>query len=360
MKSQKCCVHCPGKLITSESESHACCQPRYVSGNLRISSLDKNVSDGCRGRDVEGDPPQPLPENRSACYDQFAIAKKLHAENLEHQPLPDRVDDSVFKNVESQESRRDAVASSKCCRHCKHEMEDHSTSLAKRYGPVLGCKKPKTKMDLAICWETPLNPVYEPSRPTHIDGSEGGLAPAIFTLVQHGTSSGTSRCDKSCKCGRRHCKLQGDSNRSRNENKKADNKSSRCCCDCLCKSLNAMKVSKQVQVEERPTAGHFRKCVACKSRTRNTREDPRLIKSAVGLALGTEKPGTGHQRGESKATISKPKSPSTRKSFCIDTLTPPFSVANGCRDAGFPEHWRLMSVYQQSYRNPYRRRVYRC
>ncbi|XP_043518504.1 uncharacterized protein LOC122533142 [Frieseomelitta varia] len=360
MKTQKCCAHCPGKLIASESESHACCQPRYVSGNLRISSLNKNVSDGTRKRDVKEDLPEPLPENRLACYDQFAVAKKLHAENLEHQPLPDRVDDSVFKNVKPQE-RCDAVPSRKYCRYCEHEVEDRSTSLAKRYGPVLGCKKPKTKMDLAICWETPLNPVYEPSRPTHIDGSEGGLAPAIFTLVQHGSSSrlvhsGTSRSDKGCKCCRCHCKLQEDSNYSRNKN----NKSTKCCCDCLCKGLNEMKVSKKVQVEERPTAGHFRKCVACKSQTRNTREDPRLIKSAVGLALGTEKPGRGYQRGESKATISKSKSSFTRKSFCIDTLTPPFSVVNGCRDADFPEHWRLMSVYQQSYKNPYRRKVYRC
>ncbi|KAK1119111.1 hypothetical protein K0M31_013611 [Melipona bicolor] len=356
MKTQKCCAHCPGKLITSESESHACCQPRYVSGNLRISSLNKNVSDDSRERDVKEDLPEPLPENRLACYDQFAIAKKLHAENLEHQPLPDRVDDSVFKNVKPQE-RSDAIPSKE---YCEHEVKDRSTSLGKRYGPILGCKEPKTKMDLAICWETPLNPVYEPFRPTHIDGSEGGLAPAIFTLVQHGSSSrlvhsGTSRNNKSCKCCPCHCKLQKDSN-SRNEN----NKSTKCCCDCLCKDLNKMKVSKKVQVEERPTAGHFRKCVVCKSQTRNTREDPRLIKSAVGLALGTEKPGRAHQKTESKATISKPKSPFTGKSFCIDTLTPPFSVVNGCREADFPEHWRLMSVYQQSYRNPYRRRVYRC
>lgn len=40
-------------------------------------------------------------------------------------------------------------------------------------------------MDLAICWETPIDPVYEPRKPTHIDGSEGGLAPAIFAMIEH-------------------------------------------------------------------------------------------------------------------------------------------------------------------------------
>ena len=40
-------------------------------------------------------------------------------------------------------------------------------------------------MDLAICWETPIDPEYEPRRSLHIDGSDGGPAPAIFTLVQH-------------------------------------------------------------------------------------------------------------------------------------------------------------------------------
>lgn len=40
-------------------------------------------------------------------------------------------------------------------------------------------------MDLAICWETPVDPIYEPRRATHIDGSDGGPAPAVFALVSH-------------------------------------------------------------------------------------------------------------------------------------------------------------------------------
>lgn len=118
----------------------------------------------------------------ASCYDKFALAKRLHAENLQHQPLPDRVDDSVFKRGER-------------CRSCLAKWERDAKyrkgAVIPRkeqdytFGPALGCKKPKTRMDLAICWETPIDSVYEPRKPTHIDGSEGGLAPAIFALIQH-------------------------------------------------------------------------------------------------------------------------------------------------------------------------------
>ena len=47
-------------------------------------------------------------------------------------------------------------------------------------------------MDLAICWETPIDPQYEPQKSIHIDGTDGGPAPSIFTLVP---SSDTSKID---------------------------------------------------------------------------------------------------------------------------------------------------------------------
>ncbi|OAD60598.1 hypothetical protein WN48_05115 [Eufriesea mexicana] len=359
MKTQKCCVHCPGKLVPPGSnESHECCQPRYISGNLRISSLNKHIPDCSRKRDVKESLVEPLPENRLSCYDHFATAKKLHAENLMHQPLPDKVADCVFKNVKPGEIPNEHL-SEKCC---KQEVEGHSMKLNKRYGPVLGCKAPKTKIDLAICWETPINPVYEPPRPTHIDGTEGGLAPAIFTLVQHNSNSRASVCSETAKnknesLSQRNqkCKSQEDLNYSGNENKKNDNKNMKSR-DCPCNKLNGVDISSKNQGQEQSRRS-FRKCVACE--TKNTKDDPRLIRSAVGLALGTEKTING-QRDGSKSTIPRPKTPFARKSFCIDTLTPPFSITNGCRNIDFPEHWRLMSVYQQSYRNPYRRRIYRC
>jgi len=81
-------------------------------------------------------------------------------------------------------------------------------------------------MDLAICWETPLDPVYEPRKPTHIDGSEGGTAPAIFAMIQHTPAPKNrellSRREKS-KCG---CARQAEAEK--------DSSGNRCCCDRSC------------------------------------------------------------------------------------------------------------------------------
>ena len=66
---------------------------------------------------------------------------------------------------------------------------DYQSHPTRKFGPALGCKKPETFMDLAICWETPIDPEYEPRRALHIDGSDGGAAPAVFSLVQHSLTS---------------------------------------------------------------------------------------------------------------------------------------------------------------------------
>ncbi|XP_043264216.1 uncharacterized protein LOC122404346 [Colletes gigas] len=351
MKAQKCCVHCPGIVVPPGSnESHECCQPKYVSGNMRISSLTKHVPECPERRSVKEDSPEPLPESRTSCYDQFAFAKRLHAENLEHQPLPDKVDDSVFKIPTSGGSCR-RVSSGGRCDCCDKKSKDRANG---RYGPTLGCKEPKTKMDLAICWETPVDPVYEPPRPAHIDGSEGGPAPAIFTRVERAPNSATSLRSGVAKNGERcqsRCKTRRKSDRL--ENRDADRKV--CCCDCLSRDLKNVRIANDDRIEKRPKRTSFRRCMACEPRS--FEDDPRLIKSAVGLALGLEKGQNDQRRNDSKTTVPRPKTPFARRSFRIDSLSPPFSVVNGSRSDDYPEHWRLMSVYQQSYKNPYRRRT---
>lgn len=158
-----------------------------------------------------------------SCYDKFALAKKLHAENLQHQPLPDRVDDSVFKNA-----HRSCSASCERDATCQNRVTSPTAREEDRlYGPALGYKKPKTRMDLAICWETPIDPVYEPRRATHIDGSEGGSAPAIFALIQHTPAPRNPEFlvrgdEKGREC---HCA-------GHEEAKERDSRRSRCCCDC--------------------------------------------------------------------------------------------------------------------------------
>ena len=98
---QKCCSHCPGKLTASFNlEEHTCPVPKYISGNLKLSSLKKFVP----GEEERSDrllrkAPESIPEETNSCNDRFAIAKKFHAENLQHQPLPDKVDDAIFTNA---------------------------------------------------------------------------------------------------------------------------------------------------------------------------------------------------------------------------------------------------------------------
>lgn len=49
--------------------------------------------------------------------------------------------------------------------------------------------------------------------------------------------------------------------------------------------------------------------------------------------------------------IPKPKQPYARKNYTIDTLAPPFACwRGGAGQGGYPEHWRLASVYQHAYK----------
>lgn len=105
----------------------------------------------------------------------------------------------------------------------------------------------------------------------------------------------------------------------------------------------------------RPRAKHatqLRHCLACDALGKpsgNTYQS-RYIQSAKNHR-------NSRRNGMSnKFPVPRPRTPFARRSFCIDTLAPPFSIVQGCRDADYPEHWRLTSVYQQSYRNPKKQR----
>lgn len=54
--------------------------------------------------------------------------------------------------------------------------------------------------------------------------------------------------------------------------------------------------------------------------------------------------------------IPKMRHPYTKKSYTIPTLAPPFSIWRDANATGYPEHWRLASVYQHAYKPPEQRR----
>lgn len=61
--------------------------------------------------------------------------------------------------------------------------------------------------------------------------------------------------------------------------------------------------------------------------------------------------------GDSKAVkMPKMRHPYTKKSYTIPTLAPPFSIWRDANATGYPEHWRLASVYQHAYKPPEQRR----
>lgn len=56
-----------------------------------------------------------------------------------------------------------------------------------------------------------------------------------------------------------------------------------------------------------------------------------------------------------KLTIPKPREPYSKKNYIIDTLAPPFAFWK--KGSGYPDYWRLVSVYQHAYK-PAEKRKY--
>lgn len=54
--------------------------------------------------------------------------------------------------------------------------------------------------------------------------------------------------------------------------------------------------------------------------------------------------------------IPKMRHPYAKKSYTIPTLAPPFTIWKDANATGYPEHWRLASVYQHAYKPPEQRR----
>ncbi|XP_058802229.1 uncharacterized protein LOC131670557 [Phymastichus coffea] len=321
---RKCCAHCPGSASRGGEpiREHACALPERVAGaepvprsrprghrckGPRSASSDRRGDERHRQQQQQQQQQHQQQQQQqqhqqqhrrrrqpsSSCRQRFAVARKLHAENLQHQDLPDRVDDAIFV----QDKRAEQPCTSEAVERCPSIVPGR---LHEQRGPALGCKKPATYMDLAICWETPVDASYEPRRAAHVDGSDGGPAPAIFALVSHEDS----RLD--VRAGR----IPG-----RREDEQDDGEE-------LCGRLDSA-----VRLGARSAS--------CPRRS-----------GRAGVARGHD--GLPADRGR----VPRPRTPYARRSFCIDTLAPPFSVVRGCRDADYPEHWRLTSIYQQSYRNP--------
>ncbi|XP_023014706.2 uncharacterized protein [Leptinotarsa decemlineata] len=165
-----------------------------------------------------------------AAISNFSLAKKLHKENLEHNPLPDTISDSMYQKMQMQQRAGEPglmleddhfatgvgwkgypgygptrctklkIYRPKTCGRMKEE-DTSISSFDKKWRFLRQSKV--TPMDLAICWDmTPEDPKDEPQRSAHIDGSNGSAAPAVFNLVHTPKEEEVERkCDGIHGCG---------------------------------------------------------------------------------------------------------------------------------------------------------------
>ncbi|KAM8720963.1 hypothetical protein ACLKA7_006926 [Drosophila subpalustris] len=141
-------------------------------------------------------------------YANFELAKRMHQDNLDHQPLPDCVADLAFRKAQITGGHGglsldiDPIATgvgvkthnagpTHCTKMKVFRPKTGAGLLPKPFGgdTFRGIGSAPSKkmgaMDLAIGWDfKPANPADEPRLARHIDGSNDSAGPAVFTCVK--------------------------------------------------------------------------------------------------------------------------------------------------------------------------------
>ncbi|XP_049794931.1 uncharacterized protein LOC126209846 [Schistocerca nitens] len=147
-------------------------------------------------------PPTPPPPPLADAYSNFVLAKRQAQDNLRHQPLPDTVEDALYRSgrggegaLSEVEPRAAAVGwrgwgpsapgPTQCSKLRVYRPHPPPPAPAPGTPPTLQhAPQPLSAIQLALCWDLrPDSPALEPRPPTHIDGSNGSAAPAVFALV---------------------------------------------------------------------------------------------------------------------------------------------------------------------------------
>lgn len=448
-----------------------------IDNEIQIPELDEMT------REITEKPGEKNTTPVVPAYCNFQVARKMAQENLEHQPLPDSIMDRAYRKLQAEGYPNPELALNvfpvatgvgiktymagpthctklkiyrpKTCGvvpkpldRSKNDLRPHTSS---------GGKEKIGAMDLAIGWDyRPIDPRDEPKRPQHIDGSNGSVAPAVFTLVKTPRSpspslnrNNTGRSDgvfantlgengffekdimrrkhqfgskpeiiRTCTCGTSAASWQtaaDDNNQlllmnGRNRLRKHEHnrrcKSSpnlsqmaftsdndggsmtkenvytvRNSSGAQVQSLKEKKNENAAENTHRHEHRHSRKCRRSKE-IKSTRlceqYMPEVVanrpKSEYKLAFKAGIPNSNSSGtctsfdsgcGSSSTTMSsrscaslqkivkipKPRNPYAKKDYIIDTLAPPFACwRGGAGQGGYPEHWRLASVYQHAYK----------
>lgn len=387
-----------------------------------------------------------------AAIKNFQLAKKLHKDNLEHDPLPDTITNSFYKKMQMlrNQNKDPGLALNE---------ENFATGVGWKgypgYGPTRCTKlkvyRPKTSvpknlsdaanerpnsvnsfdlkwrfirqrkvtpMELAIYWDlTPENPQDEPKRTPHIDGSNGSLAPAVFTLVpspkeeskENSRKSSVDKNNGGYNCGtlfekrpikgcdekdfildrpktsgnfekRRFSRdsiKSGDSNAAKraksayniNKTNKIDEGGNETCSNCCEKTENLLENNRNVHHQSTPNLSECgsnkklpisRQCVSCELKkislrdaqsNRNKNEYKMAFKAGVPQNYVSNNRLACYNRNNARRNfkVPKQKDPYCDRNYAIRSLAPPFSLQKDKRQ-DYPEHWRLATVYQHSYK----------
>lgn len=165
--------------------------------------LDGEIIDNNRKLNANGD--QCIDDSTNPitlqAFANFELARKMHQNNLDHQPLPDCVPDAAYRKLEMTKQfpglALDVKPIASGIGIKKYKAGPHHCTKMNVYRPKTANVKPYRPtgdenirnlkpMDLAICWD--YVPAKEPPPPKHIDGSSESGGPAVFTCVQSSPS----------------------------------------------------------------------------------------------------------------------------------------------------------------------------
>ena len=494
----------PSRVVNSATGRQfpalAAAQAKYTGHLNQSASLSASELDFSPGRDLisyrpapfaaETDPSRKMqlhsitekPNERCPspvvpAYANFELAKRMHQDNLDHQPLPDCVADLAYRKAQISGGHGglaldiDPIATGVGVK--THNAGPTHCTKMKVFRPKTGGVLPKAfagdnyrgigsapakkmgAMDLAIGWDfRPANPADEPRLARHIDGSNDSAGPAVFTCVktprgdQANTEIGRSAGVFTSTLGEPDFFDKDILRRKSDFAGRTIGREDNCACDYSppararsvsrdssashCRrapnllnsggnsggvsfGLPANRLAKQYQstpmlgdkayqaLREKylgPDTDCRTDCQqmagpACRRDQQPTRRPtrrlchkvapaPRCCPSAQaqihdhghGHCLGSKAafragmpklnasgdfvgiPPTGCGGGAGRVlVVPRPRQPYAKKNYDIDTLVPPFrSQGGGAGQGGYPEHWRLASVYQHAYKPPEQRR----
>ena len=274
---------------------------------------------------------------------------------------------------------------------------------AKAERPKTTLRKPNAQpMDLAIGWE--YRTKNEPKSTVYMDGSKPSIAPPIFEIVQNPKDI---NLPKVVHAGGVFSNTLGEEDfferdiiRQHNEHTKSYDVINRCKCGNRFKSAERGKKLSSGELPDLSRNSSSKKSPKPKSPDKKINSaEPRMI-SAEDLKKDNKIPrichsinygddlifrvkneicafkagapisnpsgtcssfdsgisvSSPHKVEKKKLYIPKPRNPYTKKNYVIDTLAPPFALLK--EGSGYPDYWRLVSVYQSAYK-PLEKRQY--